>query len=89
LCLFNQAISYAIQLAMSKVVDDPYLIWPYTALAVACFITAFVFPTYFRHLDAPMRNFADPDRQFGREQPNYKADSDSIEAEAADSKIKK
>lgn len=64
---------------MSKVVDDPWLIWPYVALACASFITAFIFPTYFRHLDTPMRGFADPDRQFGKQQPDYVKNAAEIE----------
>lgn len=64
---------------MSKVVDDPWLIWPYVAMAVATFLAAFIFPTYFRHLDLPMRGFADPDRQFGKQQYDYQADVKEVE----------
>ncbi|WVQ80548.1 hypothetical protein IAT38_002653 [Cryptococcus sp. DSM 104549] len=69
LCLFNQAISSAIGLACSNAIQDPYLIWPYVALAVACAICAVICPTYFRHLNDPVRSFADPDRQAGKQQP--------------------
>lgn len=65
LCLFSSAISYAISLACSAAITDPYLIWPYVAVAVACFLVAFLFPTYFRHLNVNSRTFADPARQAG------------------------
>lgn len=66
LCLFNQAISSAIGLACSNAIQDPYLIWPYVALAVACLLCAVLCPTYFRHLNDPVRTFADPARQAGK-----------------------
>lgn len=69
LALFNTAIASAISLACSNAIQDPYLIWPWVALAVASFICAFVFPTYFRHLNKPMEEFADKDRMEGLEQP--------------------
>ncbi|CDZ97807.1 H /oligopeptide symporter [Phaffia rhodozyma] len=65
--LFTSAISSALALACSKVVDDPYLVWPYVALAVACFLCAIALPTYFKELNT----FADPssiDRMEGRQQ---------------------
>ncbi|OCF43946.1 POT family proton-dependent oligopeptide transporter [Kwoniella heveanensis CBS 569] len=68
LCLFNQAISSAIGLACSNAIQDPYLIWPYVALAIACTICAAIFPIYFKHLDEPMKEFADPARQAGAQQ---------------------
>lgn len=71
ICLFSSAISSAIGLALSAVIVDPYLIWPYVALAVANFVVAFIFPTYFKHLDIPMQSFADPDRQAGKYQPGF------------------
>lgn len=37
--LFQQAIASAIALACAAVVTDPYLIWPYVALAVANFVS--------------------------------------------------
>lgn len=73
LCLFNSAIAAIIGLAAADAIQDPYLIWPYVALACASFVTAFIFPTYYRHLNVPMRLFADPVRQAGMDQPNYKA----------------
>ncbi|WWC91477.1 uncharacterized protein L201_006423 [Kwoniella dendrophila CBS 6074] len=63
--LFNQAISAAIGLALSDVIKDPYLIWPYVALAVANFICIFICPTVFRHLNDPIREFANVKRQAG------------------------
>lgn len=73
ICLFNSAIAAIIGLACADVIQDPYLIWPYVALACASFVVAFLFPTYFRHLNEPMRDFADPNRMAGQQQPNYKA----------------
>lgn len=73
LCLFSSAISYALQLALSNVVQDPNLVWSYVALAVACFICAIIFPIFFKHLNEPSRSFADPARQAGLQQPNVKA----------------
>ena len=69
LCLFSQAISSAIGLALSPVITDPYLIWPYVALAIACFVVGLLFPTYFRHLNTVTSGFADRDRQAGLQQP--------------------
>ncbi|WVR06213.1 hypothetical protein IAU60_003243 [Kwoniella sp. DSM 27419] len=66
LCLFNQAISAAIGLACANAIQDPYLIWPYVALAIACTICAALFPTYFKHLNEPMREFASIERQAGK-----------------------
>jgi len=69
LALFNSAITAAISLALADVIQDPNLIWPWVALAAATFICAFIFPTYFRHLDVPLAAFADKDRQAGLQQP--------------------
>ncbi|WRT67628.1 uncharacterized protein IL334_004600 [Kwoniella shivajii] len=70
LCLFSSAISAAIGLACANAIQDPYLIWPYVALAVACFICAIILPVCFRHLNEPTRVFADPARQAGVLQPS-------------------
>ncbi|WWC73354.1 uncharacterized protein I206_107321 [Kwoniella pini CBS 10737] len=69
--LFNQAISAAIGLALSDVIKDPYLIWPYVALAVANFICIFICPTVFRHLNEPIREFANVERMAGKLQPTH------------------
>lgn len=69
LALFNTAIASAISLACSNAIQDPWLIWPWVALAVCSFCTAFVFPTYFRHLNIPMEEFADTNRMAGLDQP--------------------
>lgn len=71
IALFPSAIAAAISLACAPAIQDPYLIWPYVALAVASFITAFAFPTYFKHLNDPIRDFQDVNRQAGVYQPNY------------------
>jgi POT family proton-dependent oligopeptide transporter len=68
LALFPQAIAAAVSLACSKAIQDPYLIWPWTALAVATFCTAWVFPTYFKHLN-PVEDFADKKRMEGADRP--------------------
>jgi POT family proton-dependent oligopeptide transporter len=69
--LFPSAIAAAISLACSAAITDPYLIWPYVALAIATFLTAFIFPTYYRHLNEPVTNFQDAKREAGLYQPNY------------------
>lgn len=70
--LFTSAISAAITQIVNPALKDPYFIWPYVALAVACFICAGLFPTVFKHLDTPIV-FADPDRMEGKQQHNYQA----------------
>ncbi|KAI9632829.1 POT family-domain-containing protein [Dioszegia hungarica] len=69
LALFNSAVAAAISLACAKAIDDPYLIWPWVALAVSTFGCACLFPTYFKHLNIPMEQFADKDRMAGADQP--------------------
>lgn len=71
IALFPSAIAAAISLACSAAIQDPYLIWPYVALACASFITAFAFPTYFKHLNDPIKDFQDVNRQAGVYQPTY------------------
>lgn len=70
IALFPTAIAAAISLACAPAIKDPYLIWPYVALAVASFLTAFAFPTYFRHLNDPIHDFQDESRQAGIYQPD-------------------
>jgi POT family proton-dependent oligopeptide transporter len=70
ICLFSTAISSAIGLALSAVITDPYLVWPYVALCIACFICAALFPTYFRHLNTPPKDFINVDRMEGKHQPD-------------------
>lgn len=69
LALFNSAIAAAIGLAVSNAIVDPYLEWTWTALAVANFLAALAFPTYFRGLNVDVSGFMDKDRQAGRQQP--------------------
>ena len=69
LALFNSAVSAAISLACAEAIQDPYLIWPWVALAVASFVTALIFPFYFKKLDIPLQDFANRDRQAGLQQP--------------------
>ncbi|EJD51769.1 putative peptide transporter [Auricularia subglabra TFB-10046 SS5] len=71
--LFTSAISSALTLALDPVLADPYLIWPYVALAAASFLTAFAFPIFFKHLDKPVV-FNDVDRMEGKQQPKYLAE---------------
>lgn len=67
--LFNSAVAAALGLACSNAITDPYLEWTWTALAIASFLCAVSFPTYFKHLNTPSRDFADRDRQAGLSQP--------------------
>lgn len=71
ICLFSSAISAAISLACSAAITDPFLIWPYIPVAACCLLCAIFFPTCMRHLNEPVESFADPDRQAGKQQPNY------------------
>ncbi|KAH7055488.1 POT family-domain-containing protein [Auriculariales sp. MPI-PUGE-AT-0066] len=68
-CLFTSAISSALTLALNPILLDPYLIWPYVALAIASFVAGFCFPIFFKHLDKPVV-FNDFDRMEGKQQPN-------------------
>lgn len=52
--LFSYSISAALTEALTGVLVDPYLIWPYVALAVATFICAIVLPLWFGHLNEPV-----------------------------------
>lgn len=65
-CLFSSAISAAISLACANAIQDPYVLWTFVALAIACFICAIIFPVFFKHLNEPMSDFADPSRQAGQ-----------------------
>ena len=63
LALFNSAIASALGLAVSNAITDPYLMWSWTALAVASFLCAVSFPTYFRYLNKDPTGFGDHNRQ--------------------------
>ncbi|WWC62283.1 uncharacterized protein I303_104879 [Kwoniella dejecticola CBS 10117] len=78
MALFSVAISAAIQLAIANAIQDPYLVWIWTALAVAVFILAILFPTYFKHLNEAASNFADTNRMEGKEQPMVKANGGQV-----------
>ncbi len=49
--LFNTAIAYAIGLACSSVVTDPYLTWDFGGPAIVGFVLSGVFYFMFRHID--------------------------------------
>ena len=87
LALFNSAISSAIGLAVSKAITDPYLMWSWTALAVASFLCALSFPTYFRHLNNDPVDFANRDRQEGKQQPDQLYKAHNSEGEASSEKV--
>jgi hypothetical protein len=62
--LFNTGVAYAIGLACSSVIRDPYLTWDFGGCAIAGFVTAVVFYFTFRHIDKEelvMRDEADVD----------------------------
>ena len=69
MALFNSAVSAAISLALADVILDPFLVWPWVTVAIVTFLTAFILPSYFRHLNVPLADFADVDRQPGPQQP--------------------
>ncbi|KAK8870085.1 hypothetical protein IAR55_000655 [Kwoniella newhampshirensis] len=70
LALFPTALSTAVSLAVTDAIVDPYLVWPWVAIAIVSFLCAPIFPIFFRHLDVPLEHFSDPDRQAGLQQPN-------------------
>lgn len=84
LVLFTSAISSAIGLALTPVVVDPYLKWPYVALAAACFACCPVLMLCFKDLNKPV-TFNDIDRMEGRQQPAVLAAAKQMEAEAGGS----
>lgn len=49
--LFNTAIAYAIGLACSSVIRDPYLTWDFGGVSIAGFILTVLFYFMFRHID--------------------------------------
>ncbi|KAL1409323.1 hypothetical protein Q8F55_003304 [Vanrija albida] len=51
LSLFNTAVAAAISLACSAALTDPNLVIAWIVLACVSFVTALIFPTYFRNLD--------------------------------------
>jgi len=73
IALFSTAISSAIGLALSKVITDPNLVIPYYVLAALTFICAFMFPTVFKHLNEPSKDFANVARMEGKNQPDRHA----------------
>jgi POT family proton-dependent oligopeptide transporter len=80
LVLFTSAISSAIGLALTPVVVDPYLKWPYVALAAACFACCPVLMLCFKDLNKPV-TFIDIDRMEGRQQPAVLAANKGVEEE--------
>lgn len=50
--LFNTAIAYAIGLACSSVVTDPYLTWDFGGPAISGGVLTIIFYFTFRHIDA-------------------------------------
>jgi dipeptide/tripeptide permease len=63
--LFNTAVAYAIGLACSSVITDPYLTWDFGGTAIAGGIMTIIFYFTFRHIDKEeyvlSKNKADPD----------------------------
>jgi dipeptide/tripeptide permease len=57
--LFNTGVAYAIGLACSSVIRDPYLTWDFGGVAIAGAITAFAFYFIFRKLDREEFNLRD------------------------------
>lgn len=62
--LFNTGVAYAIGLACSAVIRDPYLTWDFGGPAIVGFVTAIVFYFTFRHINKEelvMRDESDVD----------------------------
>jgi POT family proton-dependent oligopeptide transporter len=53
--------------------------WSWTALAVASFLCAVAFPTYFKHLNKDPADFASRERQEGLQQPNVQENAGTVE----------
>ncbi|KAL8280605.1 hypothetical protein RQP46_006928 [Phenoliferia psychrophenolica] len=68
--LFVQALAAALAEICNPSLQDPYLIWPYVALAVACFLCAAALPIFFSGINEPVV-FGDIDRMEGRQQPLF------------------
>jgi len=73
--LFTTALSSALTEIVNPALVDPYLIWPYVALAVASFICAVLMPMFFSELNQPM-DLSDKARMEGKEQPNALEEED-------------
>ncbi|KZT59650.1 PTR2-domain-containing protein [Calocera cornea HHB12733] len=66
--LFTSALSSALTEIVNPALVDPYLIWPYVALAIACALCAIAFPVFFSHLNEPI-DFQNIERMEGKQQP--------------------
>jgi type III secretory pathway component EscU len=49
--LLNTAVAYAIGLACSAVIKDPYLTWDFGGPSIAGFVLTIIFYWLFRHID--------------------------------------
>ncbi|CDK24969.1 unnamed protein product [Kuraishia capsulata CBS 1993] len=54
--LFTMALSSALGEAITPALNDPHLIWPFVAIGIAGFISAFVFLYHYRNLHIDMEN---------------------------------
>jgi len=73
--LFTTALSSALTEIVNPALVDPYLIWPYVALAIASFICAIILPVFFSDLNKPVV-FLESGRMEGKEQPNVLREAD-------------
>ena len=74
--LFTTALSAALTLIVNPALKDPYLIWPYVALAIVSFICAIALPVFFSDLNKPV-DFYDQARMEGKQQPTYVKNADA------------
>jgi POT family proton-dependent oligopeptide transporter len=77
--LFTTALSSALTLIVNPALTDPYLIWPYVAVAIVSFACTIALPVFFSELNKPV-DFADVDRMEGKQQPNYVKNADADQA---------
>ncbi|KAH8888560.1 MFS general substrate transporter [Thozetella sp. PMI_491] len=56
--LLNTAVAYAIGLACSAVITDPYLTWDFGGVTIAGFVMAIIFYFTFRHIDEEEYNIS-------------------------------
>ena len=63
--LLPLGITAALSLALSQVIQDPYLIWTYAAVGVACLVATIICPMVFKDLDTWPTDFKNDRRETG------------------------
>lgn len=68
LFLFTTSISAAISQAVTAALEDPHLIWPQAAIAIACFVVGVLFLITFRNLHVEMEEENETREQYLKNQ---------------------